>query len=121
VQEDGAVHEFGAPCAELPAPIEVSVHDPAFWPAVALGGSMGASDSYVRGEWRTSDLTGLLRLVSQNEAVFYAFDAGLPRASEWLRRLGHACAATRGSAAAATSARTTTWATTSSPCSSIRP
>jgi cyclopropane-fatty-acyl-phospholipid synthase len=89
VQEDGVVREFGAPCAELPAPIELSVRDPAFWPALALGGSMGASDSYIRGEWRTSDLTGLLRLVSQNEAVFYAFDGGLARAGEWLRRVGH--------------------------------
>ena len=90
VQEDGVVHEFGAPCSDLPAPIEVSVRDPAFWPAVALGGSMGGGDSYVRGEWRTSDLTGLLRLVSQNEAVFYAFDGGLARAGEWLRRMAHA-------------------------------
>jgi cyclopropane-fatty-acyl-phospholipid synthase len=89
IQEDGAVHEFGSPNSDLPAPIEVSVRDPAFWPAVALGGSMGGSESYIRGEWRTSDLTGLLRLVSQNEAVFYAFDGGIARAGQWLRRMGH--------------------------------
>jgi cyclopropane-fatty-acyl-phospholipid synthase len=89
VQEDGAVREFGAPSPDLPAPIELSVRDPAFWPAVALGGSMGGSDSYIRGEWRTSDLTGLIRLLSQNESVLGEFDGGVARAGEWLRRVGH--------------------------------
>ena len=121
VHEDGGVREFGAPCADLPAPIELSVRDPAFWPAVALGGSMGGSDSYIRGEWRTSDLTGLIRLLSQNESVLGGFDGGARRArASGCAASATACAATTGAAAGRTSARTTTSATTSSRCSSIR-
>src|SRR5258706_12392805 len=50
---------------------------------------MGGSDSYIRGDWRTSDLTGLLRLLIQNEAVLGGFDAGLGRIGEAFRRVAH--------------------------------
>jgi len=89
VVENAEVREFGAPSAALPTPIELSVRDPAFWPAVALGGYMGGSDSYIRGEWRTSDLTSLLRLVAKNESLFERFEGVLARGGEWLRRIGH--------------------------------
>ena len=90
VVENGEVYEFGAPTPALPVPIELSVRDAAFWPAVVLGGYMGGSDSYIRGEWRTNDLTGLLRLVSKNESLFESFEGVLARSGEWLRRIAHA-------------------------------
>jgi cyclopropane-fatty-acyl-phospholipid synthase len=87
--DEAGVHEFGATAPELPRPIELEVRDGAFWPAVALGGSIGGGDSYVRGDWRTSDLTGLLRLFLRNESVLAGFDAGLGRLGESARRVGH--------------------------------
>ncbi len=89
VEDERGAHEFGKTCDDFPAPIRVDVRDPAFWPAVALGGSMGGSDSYIRGDWRTSDLTGLLRLLIQNESVLGGFDAGLGRIGETFRRVAH--------------------------------
>jgi cyclopropane-fatty-acyl-phospholipid synthase len=89
VQDEQETHEFGKTCADFPAPIRLDVRDPAFWPAVALGGSMGGSDSYIRGDWRTNDLTGLIRLLVQNESLLGGFDAGLGRIGEVIRRVTH--------------------------------
>ncbi len=89
VTDETESHEFGNTCAELPAPIRLDVRDAAFWPAVLFGGSMGGSDSYVRGDWRTNDLTGLIRLLLQNESLLQGFDAGLGRFGERLRRIAH--------------------------------
>jgi cyclopropane-fatty-acyl-phospholipid synthase len=89
IEDDEGVREFGAPCADFPEPIRLDVDDPAFWPAVVLGGSVGGGHSYVRGDWRASDLVGLLRMLLQNESVLHGFDAGLGRLGESLRRVAH--------------------------------
>lgn len=44
----------------------VCVHDPGFYRALAAHGSLGAAESYMRGEWSTSDLTALIRLTLAN-------------------------------------------------------
>jgi cyclopropane-fatty-acyl-phospholipid synthase len=54
-----------------------------------VGGSMGGSDSFLRGEWETDDLTGLLRLLVRDEGVLGGFDGALGRAGEAVRRLRH--------------------------------
>jgi cyclopropane-fatty-acyl-phospholipid synthase len=89
VEEAEGIWEFGAPSPAFPAPLVLRVHDPAFWPALLLGGSMGGCESYVRGDWRASDLTGVLRLILANEAVLGGFDARLGRLSESARRVAH--------------------------------
>ena len=89
VEDERGARAFGAPCADFPEPIRLEVRDAAFWPAVVLGGSVGGGHSYVRGDWRTSDLTGLLRMILQNESVLQGFDAGLGRLGEAARRVLH--------------------------------
>ncbi len=42
------------------------IHDPAFYRALALHGTMGAAESYIRGEWDSPDLTALIRLMVLN-------------------------------------------------------
>ncbi len=44
----------------------VRVHDQSFYSSVAFGGSIGAGESYVRGEWDCDDLVGLIRVFSRN-------------------------------------------------------
>ena len=90
LEDERGTHEFGKPCDDFPEAVRLDVRDGAFWPAIAFGGSMGGSDSYVRGDWRTSDLTGLIRLLLQNESVLRGFDAGLGRIGERVRRIVHA-------------------------------
>lgn len=70
-------------------PIRLEVLDPAFWPAVAFGGSVGAGESYMEGSWRCDDLTGLMRLLLRNRRIADGLEGGLARLSAPLRGLLH--------------------------------
>ncbi len=85
IEEGGVVHRFGAGLPEA----RVRVLNPAFWSRVAFGGSVGAGESYMAGDWQTDDLTGLLRLLLRNRAVVDGLEKGLARLSAPLRRLLH--------------------------------
>lgn len=71
----------------------LDVHRSEFWRRAVLGGSLGAAESYLRGDWDTDDLVGLLRLLSQNAEVLASLERGgasllRPARSvwHWLRR-----------------------------------
>lgn len=69
--------------------VRVEVRDPAFWPAVAFGGSVGAGEAYMDGHWDCDDLTGLTRLLLRNRPVLDGLERGLARLSAPLRGLLH--------------------------------
>jgi cyclopropane-fatty-acyl-phospholipid synthase len=71
------------------SPIQLEVLDPAFWPAVALAGSVGAGEAYMDGTWRCDDLTGLMRLLLRNRQIADGLEGGLARLSAPLRGLLH--------------------------------
>ncbi|MGV3605959.1 MAG: class I SAM-dependent methyltransferase [Planctomycetaceae bacterium] len=55
----------GKPCADhLTAHIQV--HSPTFYRRVALGGTIGAAESYMDGEWDASNLTHVIQLMIRN-------------------------------------------------------
>jgi cyclopropane-fatty-acyl-phospholipid synthase len=64
---DGAGHRRFGTDSRLHA--LVRVHDPQFYRQLMLGGSLGASDAYVRGEWDCDDLTSLFRIIVRNQAA----------------------------------------------------
>ena len=68
----------------------ITVLDPAFFVDVALGGSVGAGESYVQGRWRADDLTAVMRLMLRNGDALAGMEHGFARLSEPLRRLAHA-------------------------------
>lgn len=45
---------------------QIHVNDPAFYPKAVFGGSIGAGDSYVDGDWDADCLTTLVRIVARN-------------------------------------------------------
>jgi cyclopropane-fatty-acyl-phospholipid synthase len=55
----------------------LTVHSPAFFRALAFGGHIGAAESYVRGEWTSDDLTGLVRLLALNRDAVDGLETGL--------------------------------------------
>ncbi|MGE0383710.1 MAG: class I SAM-dependent methyltransferase [Gammaproteobacteria bacterium] len=86
---DGAGEiRLGRPVHGLPA-ATVQVHDPAFWPALAFGGSVGAGESYARGHWSCDDLTGLCRILLRSTADLDAMESGLARLSAPARAIAH--------------------------------
>ncbi|MDH3271484.1 MAG: cyclopropane-fatty-acyl-phospholipid synthase family protein [Gemmatimonadota bacterium] len=68
---------------------DVEVHDPNFFRAVALGGHVGAAESYVHGEWTADDLAALVRLLVRNRDVLDGLESGWARLAQPARRLLH--------------------------------
>jgi cyclopropane-fatty-acyl-phospholipid synthase len=70
--------------------IPLEVLSPSFWTAIAFGGDVGAGEAFVAGQWRTTDLVGLLRLFTRDRDVLLAIDgswSSLP--TRLVRSLGH--------------------------------
>jgi len=67
----------------------VTVHDPAFFAELAYGGSVGAGESYMLGQWTTDDLTALMRILLRNRSAMDSLETGLARCSAPLRLLAH--------------------------------
>ena len=88
--EGGELHRFGAGDAAAPAlRSRIDVRDPAFYTSLARGGTLGAAESWMRGEWSASDLTAVLRMMTRDADVLAGFDAGLARVAEPALRLVH--------------------------------
>lgn len=85
---DGASrHEFGGPARGGALQATVHVHDPAFYRAVTLGGSVGAGESFMAGHWSTDDLTALVRILSRNRDALSGMNGGFARLGRSLLRL----------------------------------
>ena len=88
VDADGA-HSFGP--ANSSAAATVQVHHPRFYRSVVSGGSLGAAESYVRGDWSCQDLTAAMRILARNQECISKVGASrwiapLHRFSNWLQR-----------------------------------
>lgn len=73
--------------------VTVSVRNPRFYSTVALGGSVGAAEAYMVGDWSCDDLPGLIRILVRNASVMFGMEGGFARLSgpllrfvHWLRR-----------------------------------
>ena len=54
-----------------------------------VGGSLGAGESYIRGEWTCSDLTKLIRLFARNMKLVESMDSGLAKVGAPILRTLH--------------------------------
>jgi len=79
LHDAGEEHVFGRETAAFPVRASVRVKDPAFWSRVAFGGSIGAAESYVDGEWTTDDLTSVMRLFVRNRDAMTGMERGVGR------------------------------------------
>ncbi|HUY27914.1 MAG TPA: cyclopropane-fatty-acyl-phospholipid synthase family protein [Candidatus Binataceae bacterium] len=80
---------FGEDIEDAELRASVRVHDRRFYADLALGGSLGAGESYMAGCWSADDLTTLMRLMVRNRDVTQSMDSGLARATGPVRRLLH--------------------------------
>lgn len=90
--EDGRRETFGRPTQRCPLQCTVLVRDRRFFAEVAFGGSVGAGESFMAGDWSTDDLTALVRILLVNRGVLDGIDAGFSRLAELARRALHAAA-----------------------------
>jgi cyclopropane-fatty-acyl-phospholipid synthase len=84
--ENGRTLHFG----RSPEPrAVVHVRTPRFYRRLALRGTIGAAESYMDGDWRTDDLTTVVRIVAANQGTFERLDGGLVRIARPGLRLLH--------------------------------
>lgn len=67
----------------------MTVLNPAAWRRMALGGSLGAAEGYLRGEWQADDLTTLIRLFAANLEVADEMETSLSRVLNLPQALAH--------------------------------
>jgi cyclopropane-fatty-acyl-phospholipid synthase len=85
LREEGASRAFGNGAPD----IHLHIPDPRAWQAFAFGGSVGAGESYMDGQWSCDDLVGLVRLLLRNRQVVDALDGGLTKLVMPMRRIRH--------------------------------
>jgi len=71
------------------APYEMVISDPGFFGKVLSSGSVGFGEAYVDGDWETTDLTGLLRLLARNQPKIGALGRGLSWMARKFNRMHH--------------------------------
>lgn len=64
---------FGDGNEDFPA-AELVIHDHTTWRDLVTGGSVGAAEAYVAGDWSSPDLTALLRFFTRNIDTMNAFE-----------------------------------------------
>ena len=62
----------------------VRIHDQAVFRKLIRGGSVGAAEAYMDGDWSTDDLTSVIRLFLQNRQILEDMETRM----SWVRRLG---------------------------------
>ncbi len=68
----------------------VIIRDLAFYRAVATGGSLGAGDAYIDGQWECDDLVALVRILVRNRDLLDGMETGLARFGGLAMRAWHA-------------------------------
>jgi cyclopropane-fatty-acyl-phospholipid synthase len=89
VIEDGRTRVFGRRSTHCGLSATIEVRHPQFWADAAFGGTVGAGESYIRGDWTCGDLTALVRIMVVNRDWMNSMDSRLAMVSAPLRRILH--------------------------------
>jgi len=89
LRDGGERTTFGA-CRPGELVATVTVHDPRFYDAIALRGTVGFGEAFRDGYWSTDDLVTLIRICVQNAGVMGRVETRLARFAQRFLRLYHA-------------------------------
>jgi len=78
IKDGHNVYEFGQHHESYPS-VTIDVASQRFYSSLAFGGSVGAGESYLYGDWSCSDLTSLVRLLLINRDVLDNMDSSFSR------------------------------------------
>ncbi len=85
--DNGQELTFGEAESDISATI--TVNSGAFYRKVLLGGSIGAADSYIDGDWDTDNLTQVIRIIARNQQVLGQLEKRFALLTIPLQRLRH--------------------------------
>ncbi len=80
---------FGMTSDDFPLEATITVHHPRFYVSTVLGGSIGAGESYMAGQWSADDLTMVVRIIALNREMLEGMDRGWARLSAPLHKIFH--------------------------------
>jgi cyclopropane-fatty-acyl-phospholipid synthase len=86
IQDGDNIYSFGE---KSDSTVHITVHDPHFYQSVVLGGSIGAAESYILGEWTSSNLSNFIRLMTKNIALTNNLESGLSIISVLISKIYH--------------------------------
>ncbi len=89
ILEGGRTYRFGERADGPQLRAVVQIHDPAFYRAVALRGSVGAGEAYMDRLWTCDSLPSALRIFARNHELLGSLDSGWARLALPLLRLRH--------------------------------
>ena len=90
VLEDGDTLKYGSITDDFPVAAHVRIGKPGFYGDTVFGGSLGAAESYMSGDWQCDDLVSLVRIMVRNRHVLEGLDGGFSHFARPVRALLHA-------------------------------
>lgn len=89
VEHDGTQHRFGVLSQECPLSATIELDRPQVFADVAFGGTVGAGEAYVRGDWRCDDLATVVRLFVRNRELMDGMDSRWSLVTQPILKLFH--------------------------------
>lgn len=75
IEHDGTQHRFGMISEQCSLAATIELHHPQVFADVAFGGTVGAGEAYIRGDWRCDDLATVVRLFVRNRELMDGMDS----------------------------------------------
>ena len=69
IHDNGETHRFGGGDLSIAPSASVTIHEPGAYSRILMGGTMGAAEAYIDGDWSTDQLTNVTRVFSANMPI----------------------------------------------------
>ena len=69
IHDNGETHRFGGGDLSIAPSASVTIHKPSAYSRILMGGTMGAAEAYIDGDWSTDQLTNVTRVFSANMPI----------------------------------------------------
>jgi cyclopropane-fatty-acyl-phospholipid synthase len=89
IEEDGEIFTFGQALEVTDLVGRLVVHDASFYSEIMTGGTIGAAESFMTGDWSSPDLTKLVRVMVRNLDILDHIEGGLALISKPLLKGFH--------------------------------
>lgn len=89
IEENGEIFTFGQNEHEAELVARLVVHDMSCYGDIMTGGSIGAAESFMTGDWSSPDLTRLVRVMVRNIDILDQIEGGLALISKPFLKLFH--------------------------------
>jgi cyclopropane-fatty-acyl-phospholipid synthase len=89
IEENGEIFTFGQAPEDTDLVGRLVVHDASFYGEIMTGGTIGAAESFMTGDWSSPDLTKLVRVMVRNLDILDHIEGGLALISKPLLKGFH--------------------------------